>query len=186
MLAKVGFLIQLLVGLLLMIIINILAVLVIFTLGMSSSTNHICKTLPDGVNWGDNFIVGVYGSSLYLFLNNKISGNVFTSADTGSYVYYRSSYNSSSYNSFSKYTFNYSTGLWTSNGSISSTNPCNGSLLLYYDSNILSSSDGSVLYTSTQNIFKGLYQYNNFPYILNSQEDLAKGEEDLIIMPRRF
>ncbi len=154
--------------------------------GLSSTSNHLVTSLPTGINWGDNFLIGIDGGSLYLFAFNKLDDYVLTCNTSNNYVYYRPSYDSSDYLSFSSYTYDYDNSVWTLGNNISSTKPCVYSLLIYYNQDILNSSDGSVLFESPSNIFKGLYEYNSFPYILNSAEDLAKGNDDIIIMPGDF
>lgn len=139
------------------------------------------STLPDGINWGDNFYISTTnnGGTSYLFYPSQ-TDNIVPVLNNKTFTFKLNSYNGSAIN-FDLYT--YTNKSWSYSGVVSSFDIMN---FVYMSQNIYNSSNGNLVYSDTNQFFKGLYEYNNFPYILNSQEDLAKGEEDIIIMPRRF
>lgn len=170
-----------------------------------SSEYNLLKFLPDieGFTWNSEFIICKSSDE------NYIAKLIYPSLFNSSYDFYAWGTNASSPN-ISSLVYGPSTDLWGSKTSmdiygynvssnkweyLSSSDYYNTGVgncnirtnLLYLPQNINYSGDmSSVAYSKNTSIFSSLFEYNNFPYILNSQEDLAKGEEDIIIMPRRF
>lgn len=157
----------------------------------SHSNQYPITTLPEGVSWGDDLIMyySKWNNILYLAYPTQFKNGVFV----GDQAKYYGSIDSTDSISFSLYKYDNSTKVWTFDFNSSVTNggtvTGNSSLGKYFynTKDILKDEDRSVVaLSSTKDYFKGLYEYRNFPYILNGQEDLAKGEEDIIIMPRRL
>lgn len=153
----------------------------------SYSNKYPITTLPDGVSWGDDFLM--YYQSNYgtvsLYYPTQFKNGVF--AQTYNQSRYYNDINSTTTILYSVYKYDFSNSSWTYVGTNDNTPYGNTSCYFYNTKDILDNNDRSVVsLSSTKDYFKSLYEYRNFPYILNGQEDLAKGEEDIIIMPRRF
>ena len=149
------------------------------------NNNFIITNLPDnGMNWSSNFAIGVtsdnvpilqfFSSSnniVYVDSSNRI--NSFLDAYNGTFVPYD--------------VYRFVDNNWVYKGTLSNPNSVYTdskiSNFIYFNKDVYDSV-GSLLYSNTNQFFRGLFEYNIFPYILNSQEDLAKGNEDIIIMPR--
>ena len=155
--------------------------------------------LPFGKEWSDDLIIAYdYNGGKKIFAiipDNQIDSYVWSKFNANNnYASYRDFYNSTNSVSLSAYEYNSDIDEWEyytpKNSPSYSTNFYPVMLtyneFIYFNKDILNCSDGSILYEGMKDLFCGFYTYSSFPYILNSQEDLAKGEEDIIIMPRRF
>lgn len=149
------------------------------------------------VNWEEDIIIaGKNTNDILLFIPQiKYNDYVFSRMDDFSenndYYFYRPFYNSENFIKYLVYKYNIETFSFEYYTTCDSTNCYPLSMrakenFIYFSKDLLSISDGSVLYKNTNNIFSSFFNYNSFPYILNGAEDLAKGNDDIVIMPRGF
>lgn len=170
------------------------------------SSTYIIKNLPNiqGLTWNSQlFIINVSNQGDYVakLIRPSVPDNdyFFTAMDVLNphCIRYTNSFDYTGAN-VDVYGYNITTNSWDYLKTVS-TNGRYGCLhtqneggdirnnLLYLPVDIYKySADKEILHSKNNYIFSGLFSYNSFPYILNGQEDLAKGEEDIIIMPRRF
>lgn len=154
-----------------------------------SSGVFLIDNLIDGLSWNDDFalVKGTNEERIMLVVPTVQHKNSYFSKSGAYFKYFDSNnpseaitldayyYDTSDF-SFKFYKSNILSNFWPVQACYDYIFYCNKDILY----------NGDVLIKNTKNLFKGLYSYNHFPYILNGQEDLAKGEEDIIIMPRRF
>ena len=151
--------------------------------------------LPEGVSWADDFLMYYHSNygSVALYYPTQFEDGIF--AETSGQACYYGDVNSTNKILYNIYKYDLSSKTWSFQGTSTVTsygginNGYGGTIHKYFynTKDILKGDDRSVVaLSSTKDYFKGLYEYRNFPYILNGQEDLAKGEEDIIIMPRRL
>lgn len=151
--------------------------------------NGSVLSLPDNVSWSDDFFLtydtvdDVKTNFLYYPIQSK--DGVFTDS-SGSIGYY-SSIDSSVEVSMNVYKYDKTSSSWVYYSTVKRTDNYYIGHVFYNSKDILDNSNRSnVSKLSSERYFKCLYEYSVFPYILNGQEDLSKGGEDVIIMPRGF
>lgn len=156
----------------------------------------IVTKLPVGRTWSDNIIIAYDKDSnekVYCFIPEIYDSNyVWSNYDyINNFLCYRETYDKSVEESvvLSGYVFNYLTNEWefVKTGTSTSMYPLvqiKYDELIFFHSDIFKCTDGSIIYKGMGNFFSGFWIYNSFPYILNSVEDLAKGDDDVVVMPR--
>lgn len=167
------------------------------------SEGKIIKSLPNNISWDSPIVITSYNTSNYdcvIFIpeliNNSLSfknpggNNHLLICDDSfnhkalkfySYGYYSSS---DSWSELDMVT----TGPWGSPcAPIGGYAGCPNSVL-YTSLDIIRDDNNVVIIPNTNNLFNCLSEnnYNTFPSILNSAEDLAKGNDDIVIMPGDF
>lgn len=135
------------------------------------------------IKWNEDFIFSCVNNYFaFAYPSFRSTNNVFVK-DDNTYKY-RTSLTGSDIN-FTNYTGYYNVINPSLSGNSSSSSGKVLKNIIYTNKNILDINGNIVVY-STQPIFKNLYQYNIFPYFLNSVEDLSKGNDDIVIMPGDF
>ena len=150
----------------------------------------LIDSLIEGISWNDDFVLLKSGNEeRILLVVPSVSYKNYCFTNYSVYFSYCPSYKLENYISLNSYYYD-TTDLcfkfYKSSNTDSNFWPVQGlsQNILYCNKDILKNTDGSILYNNTKNLFNCLISYSSFPYILNGAEDLAKGEEDLIIMPR--
>lgn len=152
-----------------------------------ANSKSVVRSLPeDSLGWGDDFLIyyDPYSSSkIYCAVPQAFDKDYIFAEKTSSspYLYYCSKDLSSTIN-FKIYEYDYNNDTW----SLYKSNSSYVYGVVFYSVKNCYNSSLSVELPTKENIFKNLYLYKVYPYIMNSQDDLAKGEADIIIMPRRF
>lgn len=154
----------------------------------------LVTTLPFGHKWDEDLIIGYDISDaknlVCIIPETQFNNYVWSQVDNNNnYCKYRENYNSSDFITLNCYEYNFNSNEWDLGSSGNATNCWPTTFLsynefIYFNKDILKYKDGSIIYKGMKDFFCGFYTYSTFPYILNSAEDLSKGEEDIIIMPR--
>lgn len=153
-----------------------------------NSGTYLINNLIDGLSWNDDFalVKGTNEERIMLVVPSVRFKSGYFIRSAAYFQYYSIDSSSAiSLNSYYLDTSDYTFKFYKSN-TLSNFWPVQActDYIFYCNKDILY--NGEIYRESTKNSFKSLYEYKNFPYFLNGQEDLAKGEEDIIIMPRRF
>ena len=151
-----------------------------------ATSSVVITTLPDGLAWNDTFVISWKDSNICCYSVSAASNCYFYRYGTTGgqqYLFYYG--NASEQKNILKYTYDSTNKTW----SYTSTSTAGGlaNFSIYHYTPIYKNSDGtSISYRSTNQFFGSLFWYDDFPYIMNVQGDLAQGEKDIIIMPRGF
>ena len=163
----------------------------------------IIKSLPNNISWDTLMIITAYNSSNYdcVIYIPELNNNSLSFKTPGGNNHLLCCYDSFN-NKFLKF---YSYGYYSSSDSWSdldmvTTGPwgspcaqigeyagCPNSVL-FSSLDIIRDDNNFVIFANTNNFFDCLSEnnYSTFPNILNSAEDLAKGNDDIVIMPGDF
>lgn len=153
-----------------------------FVYPYNSSSNILYKTLPEGVNWGDDFWIL---DTRCCVPEIQYKNGAYVMMNSAKFKYYPSLENTNAV-TYSVYNYDTTTKTWVYSTKTTEISNFIHYACLYRIKDVYSTDRSSIYGYGTDRYFWLLYGYKVFPYILNSQEDLAKGEEDIIIMPRRF
>ncbi len=172
----------------------------------------IITSLPDGFTWSDNFIIHatsryISEANIYFVCSNPLDNNLnwfFKYSGRGSTIFYADTYSDTKY-SLVAFKYNFLDSSWVLDNSVISDgnsldtpsakfidagwNYNDGiKFTIFYSNFDLLDNENNIAMNNTNSLFKNLRDdfYNNFPYILNGAEDLAEGNDDIVIMPRGF
>lgn len=168
-----------------------------------SSGANIIKSLPivGNISWDSPMVITTYNSGDYdckiyipeYFVEDLVFKNPGSNAHL---VYCRDPIDNTGLDLYC-YGYSSSTDTWTQLDTvtketwtnkicaqISASSSTVSDYVLFSSCDICNDSTSSVSVSNTNNLFSSLYMYKVFPYILNSEEDLAKGNDDVIVMPR--
>lgn len=165
----------------------------------------VIKSLPDieGFSWKSPFLITKYESGDYdckiIIPETVLKDLTFYNVGNNNILYCVENADGTKVLNYNLWGYTYSTDTWTfietvtisKNYSPFSTNGVMYASLgnlsdyfLFSTYDVFNSNTNEKVIDKTNILFNSLYSYNSFPYILNGSEDLAKGDEDIIIMPR--
>lgn len=157
--------------------------------------NYIFNDLNNIANWNEDIIISISEqNNVLLFVpKTQYSSYVFSYMNSGNsgYMVYRTAVGGSTINlnvykydtsslSFAFYKETISTNAFPEQGFYSK--------FIFHNKDMLNNDTGVVLRKNTKSFFSCLSEnnYSTFPSILNSAEDLSKGNDDIVIMPGDF
>lgn len=159
--------------------------------------DYIINDLNGFANWSDDIVITSNNNgNIGLFVPQEQHSNYvysyFNSLNTG-FAYYRPSIGSSEFVNLNYYQYNINTLTFDFVGVFERTSAYPhasyySSGFLYINKNFYNNDTGEILVDGSKSFFSCLFEnnYNIFPSILNSAEDLAKGNDDIVIMPGDF
>ena len=156
--------------------------------------NYIFNDLNGFADWDEDIIIAGNNNNIALFVPTEQNINyVYSYMDSSNnYAVYRTSVGGSSIK-LNYYKYNTNTLSFEFDSVKDRTNcyPISGfrnNTFFYMNKDYLNNDTGDLIMKNTKNIFSCLVNtdYNSFPQILNSSEDLSKGNDDIVIMPGDF
>lgn len=159
--------------------------------------DYIINDLNGFANWSDDIVITSNDNgNIGLFVPQEQHSNYvysyFNSLNPG-LAYYRPSIGSSEFVNLNYYQYNTNTLTFDFVGVFERTSAYPHASyyspgFLYINKNFYNNDTGEVLVYGSKSFFSCLSEnnYNIFPSILNSAEDLAKGNDDIVIMPGDF
>lgn len=158
---------------------------------------NIIQSLPDieGLTWQSDFLISkIPNNDTYianLFVPEITYSNAkFRIENSNNPHLFRYSTSSSTNSNIQIYSYNITTGKWEYSSTTNRVNSVNQGCdirynIVFSNVDIYTSYDSEdIAHPKLTLFFNSIYAYSTFPYILNSAEDLALGNDDIVIMPR--
>lgn len=164
----------------------------------------VIKSLPDieGFSWKSPFLITKYEPGDYdckIIIPQTVSKDLtFYNAGGNAMLSVKENADGTTVSQYNLWGYTYSTDTWSFMETYDLSKlsmPANWGVkyadlgkiseyFLFSTYDVFNSNTNEKVIDKTNILFNSLYSYNSFPYILNGAEDLAKGDEDIIIMPR--